>query len=245
MIWLRRLLILGVLAWTLPCAGAGFPVFDGANYFANLATQINTLKQTINDGVMIANQAKALEYQVASLYNEALNLKANPLQLLGQLQGLWSGYNGLMANAEGLAFGVQQTQARFETAYPALATGSVQEITARSVAMLKSIRAASATAVTSQSIYERLCQQLALSQQAITAAQASTGALQIAHAQAQIQALGNEQLATIAQIEAASGRVQTEWIAMQVKEREDATVVHSTFLDGYGAQGFKPIGQQP
>lgn len=238
-------LILFVLGAPLPCTAYVLPTFDGANYVANLATQLNTLKSTINEAASLANQARSLEYQVASLYNEAINLKANPLQLLGQLQGLWGGYNAVMGAAEGIAFGMQQAQVRFEASYPTLATGSVQEITQRTSAMLKSIRAASATAITSQSIYERLCLQQASMQQALTAAQASQGALQIAQAQAQIQALGSEQLATLAQIEAANGRVQTEWIAMQAKERADAEVAHRTFLEGYGAQGFKAIGQKP
>jgi type IV secretion system protein TrbJ len=206
-------------------------------------TQANTLKSTLNEATMIANQAKGLENQAVSLLNEATNLKQNPLQLLGQIQGMWNAYNQVMANAEGLAYGVQQSQLRFEQAYPALATPGIQDITRQSGIMLTSIRAATKTAVGSQGVYERLCQELEANRQALTAAQASQGALQIAQAQAQIQALGNEQLATLAQIEAANGRVQTEWTAMQAKERVDAEAAHEAFVSDYGTQGFKKFGQ--
>jgi conjugal transfer/entry exclusion protein len=97
--------------------------------------------------------------------------------------------------------------------------------------------------VGTQSVYERLCEQLTSTQQALTAAQASQGWQQILQAQAQIQALSSEQLATISQIEAANGRVQTEWIALQAKERSDADAHHTNFMEGFGAQGFRAIGQ--
>lgn len=241
-------MLLCALAWALPgdaFLGVGdiAIVFDPNNYATALATQAHTLKSTINEGLMIANQAKALEYQAVSLFNEATNLKANPLQLLGRIQGLWDGYNVVMDNAEGIGFGLQQAQQRFEHNYPALATPAVQDITARTKTMLESIRGSTTVAIKTQSVYDRLCEQLTSAKQALTAAQASTGALQIAQAQAQIQALGSEQLATIAQIEAATGRVQTEWIAMQAKERTDAEAHHEDWMAGYGAAGYKAIGQ--
>lgn len=218
-------------------------VYDPNNFFVNVATQANTLKTTVNQGIEIANQAKQLEYQLQSLWNEAQNLKTNPLQLVGQIQGMWNSYNAIMGNAEGIAYNLAQAGARFEVAYPQVPSTGIGEIAAASKRMLASIRAATKTAVSSQSVYDRLCNELNANQQALTAAQASQGALQIAQAQAQIQALSNEQLATIAQIEAANGRVQAEWIAMQVKERADAEAAHERFMAGYGAQGFKGVGQ--
>jgi len=244
---IAAVMLAGTLVWVRPSRsflgiGDTAIVFDPQNYFTSIATQVNTLKSTVNEAVMIANQAKALTYQVQSLWNEAQNLKANPLQLLGRIQGMWDAYNQIMRHAEGTAFALTQASTRFEANYPALATGSVQEVSSHVSAMLQSVRAATRTAVQTQSVYERLCNELDANQQALTAAQASTGALQIAQAQAQIQALTNEQLATLTQIEAAASRVQTEWIAMQVKERVDATAVNKRFVDGMD-QGFKGIGQ--
>jgi P-type conjugative transfer protein TrbJ len=241
-----RLCLLALLVLGAPhLAAAQFAavVFDPNNYAMNVLQQVNTLKSTVNEATMIANQVKALEYQVQSLLNEAKHLKTNPLQLLGRIQGLWDAYNRIMANAEGIAFGLASAQQRFETSYPALATPSMQEVAARSTQMLGSIRSASQTAIATQSIYERLCDQLDSAKQAITSAQAAQGMMQINQAQAQIQALQSEQLATLAQVEAASGRVQTEWIAKQAKEQADAQVVSERFMRDIAPQGFKPLGQ--
>jgi P-type conjugative transfer protein TrbJ len=245
----RRLGMLVLVAYLLSPSmgysilGVGDIVFDPSNYATAVLNEVNTAKAVINDGIMISNQARMLENQAASLLNDAKNLKANPLRLLGQIEGLWQAYNDVMGHAEGLAFGLATAQARFTQAYPALATPSIQAITQQGQAMLTSIRQASQTAIASQSVYERLCDQLANNRLALTAAQASAGALEIAQAQAQIQALGNEQLATLAQIETTTGRVQTEWISMQVKERVDAAAVNTNFVTTYGSQGFKGIGQ--
>lgn len=229
-------------SWGIAGIGDTAIVYDPSNYFVNIATQVNTLKSTINEGILISNQAKALEYQVQSLWNEAQNLKANPLQLVGKIQGMWQAYNTIMSQAEGTAFAAAQASTRFEASYPARASGSVQDVSSRLGSMLQSIRASTKTAVQTQSVYERLCNELDANQQALTAAQASQGALQIAQAQAQIQALTNEQLSTLTQIEAAANRVETEWIAMQVKERQDAVEVNRRFVDELD-QGFKAIGQ--
>jgi P-type conjugative transfer protein TrbJ len=246
-VFLRTIVLLVGLGISLPTLtlaqfGSGV-VFDPSNYAVNLMNQVNTLRSTLNEAQMLANQVKALEYQIQSLWNEAQNLKANPLQLAGQIQGMWTAYNSLMANAAGLTYNLDQSRVRFETAYPAVASADMTTITRSSVAMLESIRNASKTAVASQSIYERLCNELAANNQALTAAQASQGALQIAQAQAQIAALSNEQLATMSQIEAANGRVQTEFVAMQVKDRQDGRAVNERWMQGYGTAGFKGIGQ--
>jgi len=61
----------------------------------------------------------------------------------------------------------------------------------------------------------------------------------VAQAQAQISALTNEQLASIQQITAATGRVQTEYIAMQLAEKQQGDANSAHWLEGFGATGFK------
>ena len=222
--------------------GLGDVVFDPQVYMAQMMSYANTLKSTINEGVMIANQAKSLEYQVQSLWNEAKNLQANPLRLLGQIEGLWGAYNGIMANADGLSYNLIGTAAKFEKAYPQMTIPGVDVMVQKSAAMLDSIRKASKTAVSTQSVYDRLCTQLEATKQGLTAAQASQGALQIAQAQAQMQGVNNELLGNLAQLEAANGRVQTEYISMQVAERQQGQVENDHWIAGFG-KGFKLPGQ--
>ena len=218
-------------------------VYDPNNYAVNLLTQANTLRSTINEATQIANQAKGLAYQFQSLVNEAQNLTTNPLRLLGQIEGLWASYNHLMEHAEGLTYNLDQARVNFETVYPKVASADIGTITQKSADMLRSIRAASQTAVQTQSVSDRLSQELSANRQALDAAQRSRGALEIAQASAQLEALTNEQLANITQIEAANARVQTEFVAMQVKERQDGAAVADRFMTGYGQQGFKTLGQ--
>jgi type IV secretion system protein TrbJ len=219
-------------------------VYDPNNYAQAVLQYAEALKGTINDGIMIANQAKALENQLTSLLNEAKNLKSNPLQLVGQIQGLWDAYNTILGNAQGIAFNLQTSQQRFEQSYPALSTPGMQAVTAQSAKMLESLREASTTAIQAQSVYERLCAQMTAAKQALTAAQASQGALQIAQAQAQLAGLQTEQLATLAEMTAATGRVQTEWTAKQAKEEQDGRVFTQRFMSNSAPAGFKPLGQQ-
>jgi P-type conjugative transfer protein TrbJ len=90
-------------------------------------------------------------------------------------------------------------------------------------------------------VYTRLCQQLDAQQAALDSAQKAQGALQIAQAQAQIAALTNEQLAMIAQIEAANGRVQTEWIQKQAQDEETGRASNARWQETFGAVGFKDV----
>jgi type IV secretion system protein TrbJ len=223
--------------------GVGDIVFDPQVYGMSVMTQVNTLKSTVNEATMIARQAQQLQNEAQMLLNDAKNLKQNPLQLLGRIQGLWDAYNGVMKDAQGIAFNFQSAQQRFQTMYPTLATPGVQAITAHNATMLDSIHKAMETAVSTQSVYERLCDQLTNNAQALTAAQASQGALQIAQAQAQLEALGNEQLATLTQMTAAKDRVDTEWKAMEAKQQVDAAAGHKLFVGDVGRQGFKRPGQ--
>jgi P-type conjugative transfer protein TrbJ len=220
-------------------------VFDPSNYASNLIQQFESIKQTIMQGTMIANQAIQIEHEVQSLIYQAQNLQKNPLQLLSQLKSLWNQYNNIMRDAEGLSYSLAQSGAQFTTAYPHLAGtpigASIADMGAASSRMLASIRAASVTAVKSQSVYERLCQQLDAQQAALDSAQKAQGALQIAQAQAQLAALQSEQLAELAQIEAANGRVQTEWIVKQAQDEAIGRASNARWQETFGAGGFKDV----
>lgn len=234
------------LMWAPPSdaiLGVADVVFDPSNYGLNMLTQSNTLRSTLNEAIMLKNEAKSLQYELQNLWDNAANLTKSPLQLLGQIQGLWTAYTQLMRTADGLTYSLDQARSRFETAYPKMPRTDLNTITSEAARMQQNIRAASATAVNTQSVYDRLGQQMSANNQALSAAQASIGALQIGQAQAQLDALQNEQLAGLTEIEAATGRVQTEWIAMQVKERQDGDAINAKFMTGYGQAGFKKVGE--
>ena len=100
--------------------GIGDIVYDPSNYANTLMTEFNTLKSTINEATMIANQIRMIESQIQQVAYAAQNLQANPLTLLDQIQGLWSSYNALMQNAEGLSYILSEAGAKFDYYYPQL-----------------------------------------------------------------------------------------------------------------------------
>ena len=244
------ILVVILLWWGRPAYGVfgvgdTAVVFDPSNYASNIIQQYEAIKQTIQQGMIIANQVQQLEHEVQALIYQAQNLQKNPLQLLGQLKSLWDQYNGILRDAEGMSYNLAQAGAQFSATYPELAGTqigtSVADISAASTRMLSSIRGASATAVKSQAVYTRLCQQLDAQQAALASVQNAQGALQAMQGQAQIQALANEQLGMIAQIEAANGRVQTEWIEKQAQDEAIGRASNARWTETFGAQGFKDV----
>ena len=231
------------MGWSILGVGDTAIVFDPQLYQLNMLTQANTLKSTLNEAVLIQNQIKQMQYDLQGLWNQAQHLQKSPLQLLGQIQGMWSAYQGLLQTADGLTYQLEQSRQRFATAYPTVGRTNLDTIMSEAGAMQRSIRAASQTAVDTQSIYTRLGDQMRQNGQALSAAQSAVGSLQIGQAQAQLSALQNEQLAGLAEIEAAGNRVQTEWVSMQVKERQDGDAINAKFMQGYGAKGFKQVGE--
>jgi P-type conjugative transfer protein TrbJ len=110
--------------------GAQSVVFDPSNYSQNVLTAARTLNQ-------INNQIKSLENQAQMLINGARNLTRLPTSVVGQLTAHINAINSLIAQAEGLSFNVQKTNADFARLYPrqyTAATSSnqmVQDATAR------------------------------------------------------------------------------------------------------------------
>ena len=216
-----------------------------ADLVEDIVTEFNTLKSTINEAIMIANQIEGLKRQLQSLVYEAQNLQKNPLQLAAQISQLWGQYNGLLQETTGLTYRVTQSATKFAQAYGALTgialSGTVADMQQASKAFLDQLRFASRTAVQTQSIYEQLCDLQRQNDLALTSAQQAVGALQVQQALAQQQALSNQQLSTLAEIEAANGRMQAAWLMKQVGEEDAAKASNDRWIATYGVQGFHGV----
>jgi P-type conjugative transfer protein TrbJ len=86
-------------------------VFDPSNYSQNILTAARSLNQ-------MNNQIKSLENQAQMLINGARNLTSLPTSVVGQLSSKINEINSLIAQAKGISFDVQKTQAAFEQLYP-------------------------------------------------------------------------------------------------------------------------------
>ncbi len=99
-----------VLAPAPAYAQFGGIVYDPSNYSQNILTAARTLEQ-------INNQIKSLQNEATSLINQAKNLKTLPLTVLAPLQAQIKQTQQLLAQAQRMAYDVQQIETQFAAQY--------------------------------------------------------------------------------------------------------------------------------
>ena len=111
--FLSLLLGCGSLAGTalVPSAASAMPVFDSANYAQNVLTAARTLQQ-------INQQIQSLQNEAAMLQNMARNLGRIDFPQLQQLQQRLGQINGLMGQARGVDFRVDQLDDQLRRLFP-------------------------------------------------------------------------------------------------------------------------------
>ncbi len=95
---------------TVPQAHA-ITVFDPANYGQNLLTAARNLQQ-------INNQVRQLANEAQMLINHAQNLTQLPTSVAAELQTSLQQVNGLIQNAQGLAYDVTRIDQEFQRLFP-------------------------------------------------------------------------------------------------------------------------------
>jgi len=111
---LAHMILIGAAVPTLLLAtppAAAMPVFDSANYQQNLLTAARTLKQ-------IDQQIRQLQNEAQMLSNMDKNLKRVDFPELQKLKDNLARVDGLMKQAEGIDFGVDQLDARMAALFP-------------------------------------------------------------------------------------------------------------------------------
>lgn len=216
---------------------AGFAdiVFDPSNYANTLLTQYNTLKSTVNEATQIAQEARSLVMQ-------AQNMVQLPLNYAAKIQAEMAGYTNLLQQIRGMGYSINSVAHQFEDIFSTGGFG-VGDILRKAQAMQNAVRQAGWTGAQAQAIYEQLCVQITDLNQAVAASAGAKGSLEAQQAQAQILGVLGRQQATLQETLAASERVQTGFIMMQVTDRQQGEINASHFFDGFGAQGFKGVGQ--
>ena len=200
--------VLSMTATTLVPAPAyaqfGGIVYDPSNYSQNILTAARTLEQ-------INNQIRQLQNQAASLINEARNLEKLPVTVLAPLQQQIRQTQQLIAQAQRMAYNVQQIETQFAAQYKsidltqpqrALVQGA-QDRWQNSVAAFEDALKVQAGAVSNIEGARISIEQL------VTASQSATGALQAAQAGNQLLALQSQQLADLTATVASLGRAQS------------------------------------
>jgi P-type conjugative transfer protein TrbJ len=235
MILLRRLAVAIVAATAIASASvpalAQLTVFDPSNYSENLLTAARSLQQ-------VNNQITSLQNEAQMLINQARNLASLPYSSLLQLQQSVGKTQQLLAQAQGIAFDVQQIDQAFSTTYGASTSQSGQSLIANAQARwqyavggLQDALRVQATVV--GNLDTNRSQMSAL----VGASQGAMGALQATQAGNQLLALQAQQLADLTATVAAQGRAQSLEAAQRAAAQDQAREQLRRFLaPGQGYQ---------
>jgi type IV secretion system protein TrbJ len=193
---------LAVVAGVKPGA-AQLVVFDPNNYAQNVLTAVRALQQ-------INNQIASLQNQAQMLINQAKKLATLPFSSLLQLEQSILRTQQLLAQAQRIAYDIQQIDRAFSTTYaPASSNLSNQALIANAQTRWQNAMAGLQDAMRTQAtvvgnINTSHTQMSAL----VTSSQGATGALQASQAGNQLLALQAQQLADLTAVVAADGRAQ-------------------------------------
>ena len=225
------------IASAVSSTSAQLIVFDPNNYTQNVLTAARTLQQ-------INNQITSLQTQALMLINPAKKLASLPYSSLQQLEQSLQRTQQLLAQAQRIAYDVQQIDRAFSTTYaPASTSGSDQALIANaqtrwqnSVAGLQDALRVQATVV--GNLDTNRIQMSAL----ISSSQGATGALQASQASNQLLGLQVQQLADLTAAVAAQGRAQNLETAQRVAAQDQGREQLRRFLAP--GRGYQPSSVQ-
>ena len=217
--------------------GFGRIVYDPTNYAQNLLTAARTLEQ-------INHQITSLQNEAQMLINQARNLTSLPYSSLQTLQQNVQRTQQLLAQAQNIAFDVQNVDQMFQQKYGKVslsATDAQLVADARSrwqntVGGLQDAMRVQATVVGNIDTNRTEMSQL------VGRSQSATGALQAAQAGNQLLALQSQQLSDLTALLAANGRSTALTEAERAAAAEQGRVQRERFLtpgSGYQAGSAK------
>jgi type IV secretion system protein TrbJ len=225
-------LFAAVLAGAPMQTSAQLVVFDPSSYAQNVLTAARALQQ-------INNQITSLQNQAQMLINQARNLATLPFSSLLQLEQSILRTQQLLAQAQRIAYDIQQIDRAFATSYAtASSSASSQALIANaqtrwqnSIAGLQDTMRVQATVV--GNLNTNRTQMSAL----VGVSQGATGALQASQAGNQLLALQAQQLADLTAAVAAQGRAQALVSAQQSAAQDQGREQLRRFLtQGTGYQ---------
>lgn len=220
---------LGAGMLVVPSPAHAIPVFDTANYSQNLLTAARTLQQ-------INQQIQSLQNEAAMLQNMQRNLGRIDFPQLQQLQQRLGQINGLMGQAQGVDFRVDQLEQQLRQLYPQNFDQLLRRDQRAANARAR-LDAAMSTFRQSMGVQSRIVANVredaeALSQ-IVARSQGAEGALAAQQAANQLLALTAQQQMQIQQLMAAQFRAQALEQAERAQvERESREQVRRFLGDG-------------
>ncbi|ERP91370.1 conjugal transfer protein TrbJ [Marinobacter sp. ES-1] len=205
---------------------AAFTVFDPSNFVQNTLTAIRTLEQ-------INNQINQLQNEARMLTNQARNLAGLDFNVVSRLRSTLATTERLIAEAQGLAYDVQNLDREFAQLYPEEYAATVsgdqmyQDAQQRWRHTLDGVH-------TAMRVQAQASQNLAHDESAladlVNESQAAEGALQAMQATNQLLALQAKQSIQAQQLQITQERAAALELARQAAATERAREVRRRFL---------------
>jgi len=216
---------------TLPVAGlvrpaAAIVVFDPSNFAENILQAARALEQ-------INNQIQSLQNEATMLQNMARNLQRLDYSSLGQITGALQRIDGLMNQAQGIAFEVGATDAAFQRQFPEqyAATVTTDQLVADAQARWRnSMSAYHQTMRIQAQVVENIQADGVTLSDLVTASQGAVGSLQAQQATNQLLALSTKQQLQIQNLMAAQYRSEALEQARKAQAEEAARATTARFL---------------
>ena len=214
-------------------ASAQLVVFDPSNYAQNVLTAARALQQVNNQIVSLQNQAQML-------INQTRNLATLPFSSLLQLEQSILRTQQLLAQAQRIAYDIQQIDRAFSTTYAQASSSlSDQALIANAQVRWQNSMAGFQDAMRTQAtVVGNLDTHRTQMSALVTSSQGATGALQASQAGNQLLALAGQQLADLTAVLAAHGRAQNLASAQHAAAQDQSREQLRRFL----TQG---VGYQP
>ena len=220
-----------ILSLPIVRADAAWIVFDPDNYSQNLLSAARALEQ-------IQNQVTSLQNEAQMLINQARQFTSLPTSVLGEIQGSFSEIQGLLHQADRIAYDVQSIDAAFQQYRDLGFDLSDQQLIAGAQERWQTSVSAFQHALTvGAGVVNELPATQAETTTLVDASQGAIGVLQATQAGNQLLAVQTRQLADLTALLAAQGRAQALEQARQAAAEQQAEEQRRRFLaDGAGYQ---------
>ncbi len=216
----------GVLVLPAAPAAAGMPVFDPTNYAQNLLQAARALEQ-------INHQVRSLQNEAAMLQNMGKNLERIDFPQLERVKAAMQRVDGLMGQARGIDFRVDQLDQRLRTMFPGVVdealrtSGRLAAARARLEGAMDGFRRSMSMQA---QVVENVREDAELLAELVERSQGAVGSLQAQQATNQLLALSTKQQLQLQTLMAAEARSEELERARRAQAEIDARAAARRFL---------------
>jgi P-type conjugative transfer protein TrbJ len=210
----------------LSIPASAMTVFDPKNFAQNLLQAARALEQ-------IQNQVKSLENEAQMLTNMALNLEQLDVTSLGEITSALRRIDRLMAQAEGIAFDVQETSVALQRQFPKeydTATTTNEAVNNALTRWHSAVNAYRHTMTVQAQVVENVRADSATLAKLVAASDSAVGSLQAQQATNQLVALSAKQQLQIQNLMAAQYRAEALEQARKAEAEQAARTETERFL---------------